>query len=48
MTDRPPDPFRPGDLPEAERSTGGRNIGVLLGVALLVLLAVVLVWAIAK
>ena len=43
MSERPPDPFRPGEVP-AGPSTG-RNIGVVLGVALLVLLAVVVVWA---
>ena len=46
MTERPPDPFRPGEVPEAGRA--GRNAAVVLGVALLVLLAVVVIWAIAR
>jgi hypothetical protein len=46
VTDRPPDPFRPGEVPDGGRA--GRNAAVVLGVALLVLLAVVVVWAIAR
>ena len=48
MTECPPDPFRPGDVPEAERPSAGRNVGVLLGLALLVLLAALLVWALVR
>jgi len=45
MSERAPDPFRPHDLPEAERPVPARNIGVMLGVALLVILVLVVVWA---
>ena len=46
MSERAPDPLRPHDLPDAKRAVPARNIGVMLGVALLVVLAIVVVWAI--
>jgi Asp-tRNA(Asn)/Glu-tRNA(Gln) amidotransferase A subunit family amidase len=46
VAERPPDPFRAGEVPGG--SSAGRNVAVVLGVALLVLLAVVVVWAIAR
>ena len=39
MSERAPDPFRPRDLPEGKRPVPARSIGVMLGVALLVVLA---------
>jgi len=45
MSERAPDPFRPHDLPEGKRPAPARNIGVMLGVALLVVLALLVVWA---
>jgi hypothetical protein len=48
MTERPPDPLRPGAVPEAERSTGGRNAAVVLGVLLLAAMIVLVIWAIAR
>ena len=46
MSERAPDPFRPHDLPEGKRQVPARSIGVMLGVALLVILALLVVWAI--
>ena len=46
MSERAPDPFRPRDLPEGKRPVPARSIGVMLGVALLVVLVIVVVWAI--
>jgi hypothetical protein len=46
VSERAPDPFRPRDLPEGKRPVPARSIGVMLGVALLVVLMIVVVWAI--
>jgi hypothetical protein len=46
MSERPPDPFRPGEVP-AGPSTA-RNVGVILGVTLLALVVIVLIWALAR
>ena len=46
MSERAPDPFRPHDLPEGKRPVPARSIAAMLGVALLVVLAILVVWAI--
>jgi len=48
MSERAPDPFRPHDLPDSDRPVPSRSIGAVLGVTLLVILAIVVVWAIVR
>jgi hypothetical protein len=48
VSERAPDPFRPDGEDVPAQPSAGRNLGVLLGVALLVLLVIVVIWAVAR